>query len=93
LEKQSNPSADPSVWVISVAVRTNQVTLRKRVCEAIDAEVRDSLRVAVHGKAGQPGPRCGSTVSEVKRQHIAAHFRRTCQPGLMVDRRHRPSGL
>ena len=33
-------------------------TLRARVGEAIDVEVRDFL--AVHGKAGQPCPRCGS---------------------------------
>jgi len=35
--------ANPSAWVISAAVRTNQVTLRERVGEAIDVEVRDSL--------------------------------------------------
>ena len=60
-------------------------TLRERVGEAIDVEVRDFT--AVHGKAGQPCPRCGSPVSEVKRQRAATHFCRTCQPGLMVDRR------
>jgi len=60
-------------------------TLRERVGEAIDVEVRDFL--AVHGKAGQPCPRCGSPISEVKRQRAATHFCRTCQPGLMVDRR------
>ena len=60
-------------------------TLRDRVGEAIDVEVRDFM--SVHGKAGQPCPRCGSPVSEVKRQRAATHFCRTCQPGLMVDRR------
>jgi formamidopyrimidine-DNA glycosylase len=62
------------------------VTLRGRVGEAIDVEVRDFM--AVHGKAGLPCPRCGSLISEVKRQRAATHFCRTCQPGLMVDRRH-----
>jgi formamidopyrimidine-DNA glycosylase len=60
-------------------------TLRERVGEAIDVEVRDLL--SVHGKAGQPCPRCGSPISEVKRQRAATHFCRTCQPGLLVDRR------
>jgi formamidopyrimidine-DNA glycosylase len=57
-------------------------TLRGLVGEAIDVEVRDFL--AVHGKAGQACPRCGSTISEVKRSRRATQFCRTCQPGLMV---------
>jgi len=60
-------------------------TLRARVGDAIDVEVRDFL--AVHGKAGQPCPRCGSPISEVKRARRATNFCRTCQPGLMVGRR------
>ena len=59
-------------------------TLRERVGEAIDVEVRDFM--AVHGKAGQPCPRCGSPISQVTRQRQATHFCRTCQPGLMVGR-------
>jgi formamidopyrimidine-DNA glycosylase len=62
-------------------------TLRVRVGEDIDTEVRDFL--AVHGKAGQPCPRCGGTISEVKRERRATHFCRACQPGLMVDRKRR----
>ena len=41
-------------------------TLRGRVGDAIDVEVRDFL--AVHGKPGQPCPRCGSAISEVSRE-------------------------
>jgi formamidopyrimidine-DNA glycosylase len=59
-------------------------TLRERVGDAIDVEVRDFL--AVHGKAGQPCPRCGWPISEVKRQRRATQFCRACQPGLMVER-------
>jgi formamidopyrimidine-DNA glycosylase len=59
-------------------------TLRTRVGDAIDVEVRDFL--AVHGKAGEPCPRCGSPISEVTREKRATHFCRTCQPGLMVER-------
>jgi formamidopyrimidine-DNA glycosylase len=61
--------------------------LRERVGEAIDVEVRDFL--AVHGKADQPCPRCGSPVSKVTRQRRTTNFCRTCQPGLMVGGRHR----
>jgi formamidopyrimidine-DNA glycosylase len=63
-------------------------TLRDRVGESIDVEVRDFL--AVHGKTGQPCPRCNSPISKVTRQRRTTNFCRTCQPGLMVggkDRR------
>jgi formamidopyrimidine-DNA glycosylase len=63
------------------------VTLRSRVGEAIDVEVRDFL--AVHGKADQPCPNCGSPVSKVTRQRRTTNFCRTCQPGLMVGGRER----
>jgi len=56
--------------------------LRERVGTAIDAEVRDFL--AVHGKGGQPCPRCGSTISQVTRERRTTNFCRSCQPGLMV---------
>jgi formamidopyrimidine-DNA glycosylase len=59
-------------------------TLRARVGADIDVEIRDFL--AVHGKAGEPCPRCGSTISEVKRERRATHFCRACQPGLMLRR-------
>jgi formamidopyrimidine-DNA glycosylase len=57
-------------------------TLRERVGEAIHIEIRDFL--AVHGKAGQPCPRCGSSISEVKRERRPTNFCRTCQPGLLI---------
>ncbi len=62
-------------------------TLRDRVGDAIDIEVRDFL--AVHGKAGEPCPRCGNLISEVTREKRSTHFCRHCQPGLLVgqDRR------
>ncbi len=62
-------------------------TLRERVGEDIHVEVRDFL--AVHGKVGQPCPRCGSPVSKVTRQRRTTNFCRTCQPGLMVGGRDR----
>ncbi len=67
------------------AVLTEAIeVLRGRVGAAIDVEVRDFL--AVHGKPGQPCPRCGSAISEVTRHGSATHFCRTCQPGIMVER-------
>jgi formamidopyrimidine-DNA glycosylase len=62
------------------------VTLRERYAAegATDVEYRDFL--AVHGKPGQACPRCGATVSEVKRERRATHFCRTCQPGSMFER-------
>ena len=62
-------------------------TLRERVGEAIDVEIRDFL--AVHGKTGQPCPQCGNPISKVTRQRRTTNFCRTCQPGLMVGGRHR----
>jgi formamidopyrimidine-DNA glycosylase len=59
-------------------------TLRERAGGAIDIEVRDFL--AVHGRAGEPCPRCGTPISEVKRARRATHFCRACQPGLLVRR-------
>jgi len=62
-------------------------TLRERVGVAIDVEVRDFL--AVHGRAGQPCPRCGTTISQVTRDRRDTDFCRRCQPGLMVGGRSR----
>jgi formamidopyrimidine-DNA glycosylase len=65
--------------VLSEAVET----LRERMTRT-DMEIRDFL--SVHGKPGESCPRCGTRISEVKRQRRATHFCRTCQPGLMVQR-------
>jgi formamidopyrimidine-DNA glycosylase len=62
-------------------------TLRERVGDAIDMEVRDFL--AVHGKAGLPCPRCATTISRVTRDRRDTDFCRQCQPGLMVGGRAR----
>jgi formamidopyrimidine-DNA glycosylase len=65
------------------AVLTEAVELlSSRQEEAVAGEIRDFL--AVHGQAGQPCPRCGTTISEVKRTRRATHFCRSCQPGLLV---------
>jgi formamidopyrimidine-DNA glycosylase len=57
-------------------------TLRSRVGEKIEVEIRDFL--AVHGKEGEPCPRCGAAISGVTRDKKTTNFCRQCQPGLMV---------
>jgi len=67
--------------------------MRGVLCEAInvlqqhttgtdEVELRDFMEV--HGKDGQPCPRCGSSISKVTRARRATNFCRTCQPGLLV---------
>jgi formamidopyrimidine-DNA glycosylase len=56
--------------------------LRHRVGSEIHIEIRDFL--AVHGKGGQPCPRCGARISQLKGQDYYANFCRTCQPGTLI---------
>jgi len=56
--------------------------LRQRVGEAIHIEVRDFMQV--HNKKGQPCPRCGHPISEIKVARRATSFCRRCQPGMLV---------
>ena len=57
-------------------------TLEHQLSETLDDEERSFL--AVHGKAGQPCLRCGSIISEVRREGRPTNFCRTCQPGLLA---------
>jgi formamidopyrimidine-DNA glycosylase len=57
-------------------------TLRERVGSDIHVEIRDFLKV--HGKGGQPCPRCGTTISEIKAQQRLTNFCRQCQPGSLI---------
>lgn len=56
--------------------------LEQELGETLDDEERGFL--AVHGKAGQPCLRCGSIISEVRREGRPTNFCRTCQPGLLA---------
>jgi len=56
--------------------------LRQRVGADIHVEIRDFL--AVHGKGGQPCPRCGTHISQLKGQGYYANFCRSCQPGTLI---------
>jgi formamidopyrimidine-DNA glycosylase len=51
--------------------------LRERVPPTFETQVRDFL--AVHGKGGQPCPRCGARITEVSPGGIATDYCRGCQ--------------
>ena len=57
--------------------------LRERVGADIHVEIRDFLKV--HGKGGQPCPRCGTTISEIKARRRLTNFCRQCQPGSLIE--------
>ncbi|MHB1295594.1 MAG: Fpg/Nei family DNA glycosylase [Anaerolineae bacterium] len=58
------------------------VVLRERVGEDIENEVRDFLQV--HGKKGEPCPRCGQAISEINVAGRGTNFCRRCQPGTLL---------
>ena len=55
--------------------------VRERMGDRMDLKIRDFL--AVHNKKGEPCPRCGSAISEIKVRRRATDFCRQCQPGSM----------
>jgi formamidopyrimidine-DNA glycosylase len=57
--------------------------LRERVGTDIHIELRDFLKV--HGRGGQPCPRCGTTISEIKARGRLTNFCRQCQPGSLIE--------
>ena len=56
--------------------------LRQRVGADIHEEIRDFLQV--HGRGGQPCPRCGNPISQIKARQRLTNFCRTCQPGTLI---------
>jgi formamidopyrimidine-DNA glycosylase len=59
-------------------------TLRERVADNIDVEIRDFL--AIHGKDDEECPRCGGRISTITYERSTTYFCRNCQPGLMVNK-------
>ena len=57
-------------------------TLRQRMGSNIHVEIRDFLQV--HGRGGEPCPRCGNAISKVRVRRRLTNFCRACQPGLLV---------
>ncbi len=56
--------------------------LRERVGENIHHKVRDFLQI--HGKTGQPCPRCGNPVRAITANQRLTNFCRQCQPGMLI---------
>jgi len=82
---QLTPDDIERLYAALSAVLTESIeTLRERVGENIHEEVRDFL--LVHGKGGQPCPRCGTVISQVAANQRITNFCRTCQPGLLIRR-------
>jgi formamidopyrimidine-DNA glycosylase len=54
-----------------------QEVLRRRVPPTFEKQVRDFL--AVHGHGGEPCPRCGTRISEIKGSGHVTNFCRGCQ--------------
>jgi len=69
---------------MNVVLREAMQVLAERVGEDIHVELRDFLKV--HGHGGEPCPRCGTPISEIRARRRLTNFCRTCQPGLMVCR-------
>lgn len=59
-------------------------TLRERVGDRIDVEVRDFL--AIHGREAGECPRCAGRISSITYERSTTYFCRNCQPGLMVNK-------
>jgi formamidopyrimidine-DNA glycosylase len=67
-----------------IALQRAVETLRERVGDRIDVEVRDFL--AIHGKDDGECPRCGGRISTITYERSTTYFCRNCQPGLMVNK-------
>lgn len=57
--------------------------LRERMGDSIHQKVRDFM--LVHNRKGQPCPKCGRPISEVRAAQRATNFCRHCQPGSMIS--------
>lgn len=85
--------ADEEVAALYAAMRATLLdavaVVRERMGERTELEIRDFLYV--HGKGGEPCPRCGAPISEITANQRITDFCRQCQPGALVDtwRKHR----
>ena len=67
---------------------SRQVTLdavesvRERVGERIDRKARDFLKV--HNRKGEPCPRCGKAITELRANQRITSYCRACQPGMLI---------
>ena len=59
---------------------TEQV--RERMGDRIDHKVRDFL--LVHNRGGEPCPRCGKKITELRANQRITSYCRSCQPGMLL---------
>jgi formamidopyrimidine-DNA glycosylase len=67
---------------VGSTLRESIEQVRREMGEAIHLKPRDFF--AVHMRAGQPCPRCGSPVSAITAHQRITNFCRTCQPGGLI---------
>jgi formamidopyrimidine-DNA glycosylase len=66
-----------------------QTTLRDAITR-VRVEMGENIHLepraffAVHMKTGEPCPRCGTTISEIRANQRVTNFCRTCQPGGLI---------
>ena len=56
--------------------------VRERMGDRIDHKVRDFLRV--HNRGGEPCPRCGRAITELRANQRINSYCRGCQPGMLL---------
>ena len=57
-------------------------SVRERMGERIDRKTRDFLKV--HNRKGEPCPRCGKPLSELRANRRITGYCRACQPGMLI---------
>ena len=55
--------------------------VRERIGDRIDHKVRDFLRV--HNRGGEPCPRCGRAITQLRANQRITSYCRGCQPGML----------
>ena len=68
------------------AVRTTLLESIGKVREAMGEEIHLKPRdfFAVHMRGGEPCPRCGTRISDIRAHQRITNFCRTCQPGGLI---------
>ena len=56
--------------------------VRERMGDRIDHKVRDFL--LVHNRGGEPCPRCGKKITELRANQRITSYCRSCQPGMLL---------
>jgi formamidopyrimidine-DNA glycosylase len=68
------------------AVRTTLLESTDKVREAMGEDIHLKPRdfFAVHMRGGEPCPRCGTRISDIRARQRITNFCRTCQPGGLI---------